>query len=480
MNSSEYKSKTKPSTFSFMKYTFFFIAFIISFSVMNMKTVELFGLGLFFTINILFCILIGKDLIDGSISPEGTTEWMMKYGLLIVSIAFSLVSSIMMIMTFITLQSKFAESGGEIKWSHSDRKKLDDTKILFVVITTFIGVVALYVYNTPNDIRKGVYNILDFILNGQIGDWARTLFPIVLIGLGSALYGRLEMKPVEVRKRPKQVFCDPLNDPEIQDFKKAFIKSYWCLFLFLLVIFARPFIEANFNIFGISPSSPFGFSPGDRSFIFGQNPSISLLSLMTFGISNLMKMNDVFKVGIPRNSIIGYTLFLFLCICVWTLILFSIGTSLNLTPEFMIMAIFILFLSVIAYIIFFVFLFEDTLSNMFLSPIVRWDVIYNILKYGFGLAGLVYAGYSFKHFIDDIPDNNPCLFMKSHIRQLYIAFIFFLIALYTFNTFSVSVFTSLMTTVMRYLVPPTLLASSSYLVFITNYFVNMAPKLVVQ
>jgi hypothetical protein len=88
--------------------------------------------------------------------------------------------------------------------------------------------VALYIYNTPEDVRKFTYtlfdNILngsssdgvfDTILNGSIGNWIRVLFPVVVIGLGSALYGRLQMPPLEVNKTPKRVVCDPSNDPAL-------------------------------------------------------------------------------------------------------------------------------------------------------------------------------------------------------------------------------------------------------------------------
>lgn len=485
------ESSTKPtqksSTLSFMKYVFFFVAFVISFFVINIQAVEMLGLGLFFAINILFCVFIGKDLIDGSVNvptdDKYKTEWMLRYGTLLISIAFSLVSSIMMIMTLTTLHDKFSETNSEIKWSQYDRQKLDDIEILFTTITTFIGVTAVYVYNSKTDIRKFVNGIFNAALNGLIGDWVRVTFPIITIALGAALYGRLEMSPVEVRKKPKQTFCDPLNDAGIQEFKSAFIKSYWCIIAFLLVVLARPLIEANLKVFGISPSMPFGFSPEDRTFIFGQNPAISIVSLLTFGVSNLTKINDTLKN--PNNinkddNINKYHFLLFLpSIFVWSIILYFFGTGIGITSGGMIATIISFALFAVALMIISKYIFKASIANILLLPILRWDIIYMLLKYGLGLAGLVYAGYSIKHFTD-IPESDPCLLMKSYIRQLYIAFIFFLIVLYSFNTLSASVLTFITTNIMRYLVPPTLLGLSSYLVFITNYFVNMAPKLVVQ
>jgi hypothetical protein len=377
-------------------------------------------------------------------------------------------------MTLTTLHGKFSDANSGIQWSQYDRQKLNDAETIFTTITVFIGVVAVYVYNRPEDIRKFVYNIFDGVLNSQVGDWIRITFPIVSIVLGSILYGRLNLSPIEVRKTPKHAFCSPLNDPEIQDFKLAFIKSYWCVMAFLLVLFARPFIEANFNVFGLSPSAPFGFSPEDRTLIFGQNPTISLISLLTFGVSNLMKINDSLRTG----SFTKYYYLLFF-VLIWTMIIYSFGMSLGIKSGEMLFVVILLLLFAFMSVVVSKYMFKNTLSNILLLDVLRWDLIYMMLKYGLGLAGLVYAGYSIKYF-SDIPEGNPCLFEKAFIRQLYIGFIFFLIMLYAFNTLSASVLTFITTNITRYLVPPTLLGLSSYLVFITNYFVTMAPKLIVQ
>jgi hypothetical protein len=123
--------------------------------------------------------------------------------------------------------------------------------------------------------------------------------------------------------------------------------------------------------------------------------------------------------------------------------------------------------------------FATGLKIFLLMPILRWDILYLLAKYAFGFAGLWFTGFSIKYF-GELPKGDPCLLRDSHIRQLYIAFIFFLMVFYSFNTLSASNLTTAVTGAMRYLVPPALLVLSSYLVFTTNYFVNMAPKLVVQ
>jgi hypothetical protein len=433
---------------------------------------------------------MGKELTDGSISSDGkNTEWMLRYGTLIASLVFSFVSSIMMIMTLTTLQGKFAETNSEIVWSSSDRKRLDDAEIMFITITTFIGTTALYVYNSPEDVRKFAYHIFHTVLEGAAGNWLRVVFPIIIIILGSVLYGRLEMSPLEVSKLPKREVCDPKNNAPLQPFKDSFIKTYWFLFVYVLLVLARPFIEANFALFGvITPSAPFGFPQGDRSLIYGQNPAISILSLLTLGISNLMGVNKSMGETLNeepakiRNSSAVESI-RHMIIAFFAIFIMMIGLC-SVYP-------WLIALCVVLYFAFMVVVFMDDKEEWFgktfstglrgflLMPILRWDLLYLLAKYAFGFAGLLYAGFSIKYF-SELPEGNQCLFGDAYIRQLFIAFIFFLIVFYTFNTLTASVLTSAVTGTMRYLVPPSLLGLTSYLIFTTDYFMKMAPKLVVQ
>jgi hypothetical protein len=295
------------------------------------------------------------------------------------------------------------------------------------------------------------------------------------------------MPPLEVNKSPKREVCDPKNNAAIQPFKDSFIKTYWFLFAYVLLVLARPFIEANFTLFGIAPSAPFGFPPGDRSLIFGQNPAISILSLLTFGLSNLMGGNKAMSESLNeepakiRNSsgveTIKNILIAFFAIFIMIIGLCSVYPGLIALCVVMYIA-FVAIITLNAYEQFSK-TFSTGLNSFLLMPILRWDILYLLAKYAFGFAGLLYAGFSIKYF-SELPRGDPCLFRDAHIRQLYIAFIFFLIVFYTFNTVSASNLTSAVTGTMRYLVPPALLGLSSYLVFITDYFMNMAPKLVVQ
>ena len=480
---------------TFMKYFFFMFVFIVSFILIESRTIETLGLVLFFVVNILFFLFIGKDLVDGTISPDGKdTEWSLKYATVMISMVFSFVSSIMMIMTLVTLQGKFAENGSEIKWSPTDRSNVNTAKILFITVTAFIGATVMYVYNSPEDVRKITYTIFDTILNGSAANWLRVSFPVVILALGSALYGRLQIPPLVVNKTPKLVICDPMNDPAIQKFKDSFIKTFWFLFAFIFIILARPFAEANFGVLGMSPSALLGFNPGDRSFVYGNNPSISILSLLTLGISNLFDTNRTMKEGLDNESAKlkssgAVTAFKsgFFAFFVGFIVLLGMGIKDPIAEKVLIGVSVVTIVAIIT--LFFVprSIFETGIGKSFsiavrsilLMPVLRWDILYLLAKYAFGLVGLVYAGFSIRDF-DNIPVDNPCLFKDAHIRQLYIAFIVFLITFYTFNTLSASNITTAITLVMRFLVPPALLGMSSYLVFITNHFMLMAPKLVVQ
>jgi hypothetical protein len=436
---------------------------------------------------------MGKDLTDGSkiLFKDGTEQYI-KYAILLVSLVFSFVSSIMMMMTIVTLQGKFSKNHSDIKWSQTDRQNLDNTKIIFITVTTFIGVVALYVYNTASDIRKFTYSIFDAILNSSSANWLRVVFPIVIIGLGSALYGRLEMNPLIVNKTPKQVTCDPKTNGQIQEFKDAFIKTYWFLFAFVTVVLIRPFVEANFDILGITSTGALaGFTKGDRTYIFGQNPAISLISFLTFGISYAFGLNDYLKeqsenengliqhIGILFAALILLVLVIFgLMIFVIWLIMFMIG-QVNMKNAINISIIAAIIIAVLFSVGLFTMTNRKSIISVLLTPIIRWDSLYSILKSSFGLLGLVFASFTIKNF-DNIPSDNECLFRDAHIRQLYLAFIVFLIIFYSFNTLSASTITTLITTLMRYLVPPALLGMSSYLIFISNNFMHLAPQIIVQ
>ena len=385
---------------SFMKNFFFMFVFIVSFVLMLKPEIELFGMGLFFTMNILYCFITLNDVTNGTVNPTGT-EQSVKLGILIVGLAFSFVTTVFMIMTLATLQRKFAANNSGIQFSHENRKDFDDTKTIFITTTVIIGVVALYVYYSAEEVRKLTYNIFNTILNWKEVIWMRVLFPLAILGVGAALYGQLMLDKIQVNKHPEK-YCYPGKDEKMQSFRDNFIKCFWFLVSFVILILSRPFIESSY-MFGWLTGSSYAkrkskkLDPGMHDkppvepYLYGVNPGIKL-----FGII-----------------------------------------------------------------------------------LSRWDVFYQCAVYGLSIAGLVFASFTIRDFMNIPPENN-CLMREAYIRQLYIAFIFFVIVLYTINTLSAFQFTTLVTGIMRYFAPPALLGLSSYLVYITNRFSKLSPQLLVE
>lgn len=471
-----------PDPKTFIKYFFFMFVFIVSFFLIGTTTVETFGLILFFVVNLIFCTVLGKNLTDGSISyKEGDSEQTMRYWVLLISLIFSFVSSIMMMMTIVTLQTKYAEKNTSIKWDKFNRKSVNETEILFMTVTTFIGVVALYVYNGTEYVQRSTSFIFESILNSSWADWLRVTFPIVLIGLGSALYGRLEMQPLVVQKIPMKITCDPKSD--MRDFKKAFIKTYWFLFAYVIIILLRPIIEANFYDFLI-PDNPIlstgrlmGFPLGDRTLVFGQNAAISLGSFLSLGVYSLLTNPLEIKKAIPV-----IILNLIVLIAYFLILIYVIGPLFEINMYIIYLIIALFGVGIIGYFIYCLITTKPitkALNEFLQTTIIRWDTIYIILKYGFALAGLVFAAYTLNLF-KDLPAENPCLLGDAYIRQLYIAFISFLTVFYAFNTLSSYVITDMVTVIMRYLVPPSLIGLSTYLIYKSNNLMKLAPQIILE
>jgi hypothetical protein len=371
---------------SFMKQFFFVFTFIVSFVLMLKPEVELFGMGLYFAVNILFCFITAND-VTGDFKTSGT-EQSLKLVVLIIALAFTFVSIIFMLMTLSTLQRKFATNKSGIKFAQNHREDFNKTKIIFITSTVLTGVVALYTYYSADDVRKLTYTILNYVLNGKEVIWMRVLFPIAILGVGAALYGQLNQDKLLASKKPER-FCYPKKDQSIKTFRDNFINSFWFLLSYVILVLSRPLIESSY-MFGWLTGSTKG-SSRIAPYLYGINPGIKL-----FGI-------------------------------VWT----------------------------------------------------RWDIFYQAAVIALSVAGLVYASFTIRDFMAIIPNSN-CLLVDTHIRQLYIAFIFFVITLFTLNTFSAFQITTVLTGIMRYFAPPTLLALTSYLVFITNQFSKLAPQVLVD
>lgn len=397
--------------------------FIVSFVLMLKPEVELFGICLFLTINLLFCVFTANDAMSikykpgvPSLDPNAAflqQEKNVKFCVLLASLAFSFVSSIFLIMTLATLQRKFATNNTGIKLSTNYRADLDKTKIIFIAATCFIGVVALYTYYSADEVRRLTYLIFNTILNGRDVIWMRVLFPIAILGVGAALYGQLMLDKIQVNKTPEKN-CYPGNDQQMSSFRDNFVKTFWLLVSYVILVLARPFIESSY-LFGSMMGNRFNpraEKGAPDPYLFGVNPKTQI---------------SPFAPLVALASIIGIDL--------------------------------------------------SFLNNF--KFVFRWDIFYQLAVYGLSLTGLVFASFTLRDYMG-IPADHNCLMRDAFIRQLFIAFIFFVVVLYTLNTFSAFQLTTVITGVMRYFVPPTALALSSYLVYITNNFSKLSPQLLVE
>jgi hypothetical protein len=108
----------------------------------------------------------------------------------------------------------------------------------------------------------------------------------------------------------------------------------------------------------------------------------------------------------------------------------------------------------------------------------RWDIFY-LFRWVFGLAALVYVSYCIQDMMT-YPTSHPCMQHEAYIRELFIAFIFFLMILFFMNTLSAYQLTSLLTGIMRYFVPVTALALSGTLIYYSNHLSKLSPMKLVE
>lgn len=108
----------------------------------------------------------------------------------------------------------------------------------------------------------------------------------------------------------------------------------------------------------------------------------------------------------------------------------------------------------------------------------RWDIFY-LFRWVFGLAALVYVSYCIQDMMT-YPSSHPCMHHQAFIRELFIAFIFFLMILFFINTLSAYQLASLLTGIMRYFVPVSALALSGTLIYYSNHLSKLSPMKLVE
>lgn len=372
-----------------MQNFFFVLVYIISFVLILKPDVEMFGLGLFFVINVLYGIMTASSL-TSSFDDKGPARTIYTYILLAV-LVFSLVASILLTMTLFNLQKKFIENKTKMNLSSSTREELSNTEIIFITLIVCSWVLNFYANFEADDVFSATYKIFNTLFNGKEMDWIRLIFPVAVLGLGAAVYGRLDFASIQVNKTPP-VYCFP-DDEVFGGFKSHFITLFWLLFGYVMSIVLRPFLES------------YGFSiPYKLYEFFTGNP----ITGNFFG----------------KNSAI-----------------FGVNPKIPFSP-------------------------------------LRWDVFY-LIRTALALSALVYASYCIQD-INTIPSSHGCMYKDAYIRELFIAFIFFLMVLFFVNTLTAYQLSSLLTGIMRYVVPVASLALSGTLVYFANDLSKLSPMQLVE
>lgn len=224
-------------TKSFMQNFFFVLVYIISFVLILKPEMEMFGLGIFFVINVLYGIMTAGNLLSGF-----ETKQSIYTIILMVILVFSFVASILLTMTLFHLQNKFVSQKFEMKFSPNAREKLTNTEIIFITMIVCSWVLNFYANFEADNVFNIVYKTFNALFNSTETDWLRVSFPIVVLGLGCAVYGLLNSDKGILVDKNSDTRCFPGKDFGV--FKDHFIKAFWLLFAYVMMIFLRPFIES--------------------------------------------------------------------------------------------------------------------------------------------------------------------------------------------------------------------------------------------
>lgn len=344
--------------FPYAIYLFFAIVFIISFVVMReFKHLELLGLSIFLFINLLFSFYLGKSLFGFLTDINTTNEVLLNVVILIITIAFNIVSSVATIFSMTKLRSAFGKRN--IKLAKTDRKHVDDTQIIFISLVCFIGAACLNVFFQPNELFQTMFETLRTITTHPMSIWIKILFPVILAGIGGRLYDNMDNR------------C---KNPEIEDFKSNFKTTYWLLFGLVMLFLFRILIDVLFYRKNIRTLvNPFQFS--------------------------------------------------------------------------------------------------------FMPNLFGFDMFLDLAKWGLMISALVFSGFSIRDY-HSLNKSNHCV--KKYITGLFIAFITMLMILFAITLVTPYQLTSIFTFIVRFLIPPTLLGLSAYLVYLTNDLAKMASKHVIK
>jgi hypothetical protein len=153
---------------------------------MYSKIVEFFGIELFCGINLLFCIILGKNLIENA---SASSSLSFGYGIVLgVGLVFSFVSTVLMAMTTAKLHQKMTENNRrDMPIQPSRRTELDHAKAAFVATTVLIWIVAIYTYFPISRINQFIVMIINLAENSTETQRIRAVSPLILFLVGGLL-----------------------------------------------------------------------------------------------------------------------------------------------------------------------------------------------------------------------------------------------------------------------------------------------------
>jgi len=106
--------------------------------------------------------------------------------------------------------------------------------------------------------------------------------------------------------------------------------------------------------------------------------------------------------------------------------------------------------------------------------LLRWDAFTDLAKWGISIAALVCASLSIDAY-SKLHKDHPCA-INIDMRNLYVTFISFVIILFTLTIVSPYHLSLLFELIIRWLIPPTLIALTAYLVYLTNALAHLSAK----
>ncbi len=116
-------------------------------------------------------------------------------------------------------------------------------------------------------------------------------------------------------------------------------------------------------------------------------------------------------------------------------------------------------------------LLNNPTMSFFGTNVFAWDVFLDLAKWILSICAVVFAGFTIRDYMR-LNKKDGCF--KHDLANLYVIFITCLFVIFFLTVVTPLQLTQLVTTIVRYLVPPTTLALSAYLVYLTNDMAHLS------